>query len=264
VIRLHMHDSGPRGGAAILWLHGFLGSGADFAPLAADMGPGLRHLAPDLPGHGATEATRLSDHAMPATAEALLAWLSAEGVTRPDVVGYSMGGRLALHLAATARDRFGSVVAVSATPGLADPAEAAQRRAADRRLACRLMTEPLPAFLDFWYAQPLFAGLDSASPRIAAMNERRLRQVPAGLARSLRAMGTGAMAPLWDALPGLSAPIDAIVGAEDAKFRAIGERMAASGRVRVHIVAGAGHAPHLEQPGRFVQTLQRVLQRNRT
>jgi 2-succinyl-6-hydroxy-2,4-cyclohexadiene-1-carboxylate synthase len=240
----------------VLILHGFLGSGADFAPLGAALGAQV--LAPDLPGHGATAGTRFSDHGMDACAAALLGWLDAEGVERPDLVGYSMGGRLALHLAVRARARFGRVVLVSASPGLADAAERAARAAADRAMARRLVTRPLTEFLADWYAQPLFASLDPEAPAVRAMHARRGAQDPWGLARSLRAMGTGAMAPLWSRLAE-AAPAAAVAGARDAKFRALAEAMAATPGWCASVIADAGHAPHLEQPAAFVQTLTELL-----
>lgn len=256
MIRWHVHRAGPEAGPTVLFLHGFLGSGADFCDTAEALG--VRGLAPDLPGHGATRASRFSDHGLDACAAALLDLLDTEGITRPHLVGYSMGGRLALTLATRARTRFGRVVIVSATPGLPDPAERAARRAADRRLAAQAVTRPLPAFLADWYAQPLFATLDPSAPAVQAMQARRLAQDPWGLARSLRAMGTGSMRPLWHDLPG-AAPFDALAGADDAKFAAIAQRMAATPGVRAHLIDGAGHAPHLEQPARFVQKVRNLL-----
>lgn len=256
MIRWHLHRSGPAAGPPVLFLHGFLGSGADFADTATALG--VRGIAPDLPGHGATRATRLTDHGLEACARALLALIEAEALRRPHVVGYSMGGRLALTLAATARTALGQVVIVSATPGLADAAERAARRADDRRLAARVVTRPMADVLADWYAQPLFATLDPAAPAVRAMHARRAAQNPWGLARSLRAMGTGSMRPLWDVLP-QAAPFAVIAGACDAKFAAIAGRMAATPGVQARLVEGAGHAPHLEQPARFVQTLRDLL-----
>jgi 2-succinyl-6-hydroxy-2,4-cyclohexadiene-1-carboxylate synthase len=256
LIRWHVYRAGPEAGPAVLFLHGFLGSGADFADTATALG--VLGLAPDLPGHGGTRASRFSDHSLDACAAALLDLLDAEGADRPHLVGYSMGGRLALTLAVRARRRFGRVVIVSATPGLPDAAERAARRAADRQLAGRAVTRPLPAFLADWYAQPLFATLDPAAPAVQAMQARRLEQNPWGLARSLRAMGTGSMRPLWDDLP-QAAPFEAVAGADDAKFAALARRMADTPGVRVHLIDGAGHAPHLEQPARFVQKMRHLL-----
>lgn len=258
MIRFHLHRFGAEGGRTVLCLHGFLGSGADFEGTAAALGEGVRLLAPDLPGHGATVAGRAADYTMPGCATALLDLVAAETDAPPDLVGYSMGGRLALHLAVAARARFGRVAIVSATPGLPEEAERRARRAADRALARRITAGPLPEVLDAWYAQPLFATLDPGAPEVRAMHARRQAQSPAGLARSLRGMGTGAMAPLWDRLAD-AAPFDAIAGERDAKFAAIAARMAGTAGIRRHLIAGAGHVPHLEQPARFVQTLRNVL-----
>jgi 2-succinyl-6-hydroxy-2,4-cyclohexadiene-1-carboxylate synthase len=240
-----------------------MGSGADFEGVWPSL-PGWRHLAPDLPGHGRTRAGRFGEHAMPSTAAALVDWLDQAGIKRPHLIGYSMGGRLALHLACHHRARFASVVAISATPGLDDAEEAAARRNADRALARRLVVERVEDFLAAWNAQPLFAGLDPADPVVAAQHARRLSADRMGFARSLRAMGTGAMAPLWRDLPSLSAPVDAVVGERDAKFVAIARRMAESGPVTVHAVPDSGHAPHLEQPARLARTLINILRRNET
>jgi 2-succinyl-6-hydroxy-2,4-cyclohexadiene-1-carboxylate synthase len=90
------------------------------------------------------------------------------------------------------------------------------------------------------------------------MQARRLAQDPWGLARSLRAMGTGSMRPLWDDLP-QATPFEAVAGADDAKFAALARRMADTPSVRVHLIDGAGHAPHLEQPARFVQKMRHLL-----
>lgn len=250
---------GPDTAPPVLLLHGFLGSAADFAPTMAALVPAFRCIAVDLPGHGGTVAQDAADFTMEGTAAALLGWLSQAGVGRPHLVGYSMGGRLALHLAATARSRFATVVAVSASPGLADPEERAARRQSDAALAQRLRTEPLGRFLADWYAQPLFAPLAADPARLAEMLARRAAQDPEGLARSLEGIGTGAMAPLWGALPDLPGPVHALAGARDAKFAAIAARMADAPGISARLIPDAGHAPHLEQPARFVQTLRDVL-----
>jgi pimeloyl-ACP methyl ester carboxylesterase len=76
-----------------------------------------------------------------------------------------------------------------------------------------------------------------------------LRNDPRALAAVLRGMGTGAMAPLWDRLPELSMPATVLAGADDPKFVALGERLAAAlANAEVQIVAGAGHGLPREAP----------------
>lgn len=212
-------------------LHGFTQTGRSWAPLVALLGQRYRCFAPDLPGHGD------GSHRRPATFDAVTAYLNALHPERFTLVGYSMGGRLALHAATRIPNRIERLVVIGATPGIADPAQREERRAADLALADRIEQIGLEAFVDEWGGQEIFA----TQPRgvAAAARADRLRNTPAGLAAALRGMGTGAMDPLWDRLPEATW----IVGERDEKFRAIAERV---GEPR--IVPGAGHAAHLEAP----------------
>jgi 2-succinyl-6-hydroxy-2,4-cyclohexadiene-1-carboxylate synthase len=163
------------------------------------------------------------------------------------LAGYSMGGRIALALALAAPSRVSRLTLIGASPGIADRGERRARRAADEALADRIEGEGIEAFVFSWSSSPLFAGQPPAVA--AAARAMRLSQSPAGLAAALRGLGTGVMAPLWDRLPSLSMPVDLVVGARDAKFRAIAEQMAAAvPQARLHVVAGAGHAVQLEAP----------------
>ena len=135
---------------------------------------------------------------------------------------------------------------VGASPGIADPAERAARRAADDALADRIETLDIEAFAREWGAQPLFAG---QPPRVAAgAHADRLRNTPAGLAAALRGLGTGVMEPLWDRLPELAIPVTLVVGERDEKFRALAEAMLERlPNAQLVVVPGAGHAAQLER-----------------
>jgi pimeloyl-ACP methyl ester carboxylesterase len=133
-------------------------------------------------------------------------------------------------------------------------AERAERRAADEALAASIERDGVEAFAERWAAGPLFAG-QPAAVRALAQADRR-RRTAAELAAQLRLMGTGAMTPVWDRLGELTMPATVVVGERDAKFRALGERLAAglpdAGLV---VVPGAGHAVHLEAPGVVARAL---------
>jgi 2-succinyl-6-hydroxy-2,4-cyclohexadiene-1-carboxylate synthase len=224
----------------LVLLHGFTATGRSWDPVVAALAERYRCFAPDLPGHGDADGRR------PATFDAVAAYVGALRLERFALCGYSMGGRLALHVAL--RDpRVQRLVLVGASPGIADAAEREARRTADLALADRIEQIGLEPFVQEWGAQPLFAG----QPRgvAAAAREDRLRNTATGLAAALRGLGTGAMVPLWDRLGELRMPVVLVAGEHDDKFRAIAERMAAAiPDARVVVVPDAGHAVHLERP----------------
>ncbi len=163
------------------------------------------------------------------------------------LAGYSMGGRLALHAAFALAPRVQRLVLIGASPGIADPAERDARREADERLADEIETETISEFAARWARTPVLA--DQPAEVRAAVDADRRRNTPAGLAAALRALGTGALPSLWDRLSQLQVPVGLIVGERDQKFRAVAERMAAAlPMAHLNVVAGAGHAVHLEDP----------------
>jgi 2-succinyl-6-hydroxy-2,4-cyclohexadiene-1-carboxylate synthase len=175
------------------------------------------------------------------------------GVERTGVLGYSMGARVALHLALAARERVAGLVLESGSPGLAGEAERSARRASDEEMAATLERDGVRAFVARWEQRPLFASQNTLPAEVrSALRRQRLRNNAQGLAHSLRGMGTGAQASLWTSLGELDAPALLIVGALDEKFCRIGRAMAAAmPRAHLAVVPGAGHAVHLEQPDEF-------------
>ena len=225
----------------VILLHGFTHTGASWDPVVAALGERYRALAPDLRGHGRASAQT------PVSLEAVLGDLSALTSTTFTLAGYSMGGRIALHLALRAPERIERLVLIGASPGLADPAERATRRAADQALADEFERRQIEVLAERWAKTPVLAG-QPARVR-AAVHADRLRSTPAGLAAALRHLGTGRLPALWNRLRELTMPVILIVGERDLKFRALAGDMVAelpSGQLK--IVEGAGHAVHLEAP----------------
>jgi 2-succinyl-6-hydroxy-2,4-cyclohexadiene-1-carboxylate synthase len=158
-----------------------------------------------------------------------------------------MGGRIALHYALARPRRVQRLVLIGASPGIADPAEREARRRSDEGLADQLSQQTIAQFASRWAQGEV---LRDQSPEVAARaHEDRLRNTPAGLARALKGLGTGALDPLWGRLGELAMPVTLAVGERDQKFRAIAQDMASTiPDVRTEVVADAGHAVHLEQP----------------
>ncbi|HEY7074813.1 MAG TPA: 2-succinyl-6-hydroxy-2,4-cyclohexadiene-1-carboxylate synthase [Solirubrobacteraceae bacterium] len=225
----------------VVFLHGFTQTRQSWRRTIAALGGRYRAVAPDLPGHGQAAERR------PASFSACAAYVRALADEPIVLVGYSMGGRIALHTALALPGLVHRLVLVGASPGIADAAEREERRLADAALADRIESIGIEAFAQEWGAQELFAGQDARVA--AAAHADRLRNTPHGLAAALRGLGTGVMPPLWDRLGELAMPVGLVVGERDAKFRAIAGRMApAIPDCRVDVVDGAGHAAQLEQP----------------
>jgi 2-succinyl-6-hydroxy-2,4-cyclohexadiene-1-carboxylate synthase len=187
-----------------------------------------------------------------------LGWLTTyleieHRLERTTYVGYSQGGRLCLQLALDRPEVVHRLGLVSASPGIADPVERAARRDADERLAQEIERDGVDAFLERWLAQPLFATLP---PERAGVAERSAHNTVERLTYQLRVLGQGAQPSNWDRLPELRMPVLLIVGGLDTKYVDIAHRMAADiPHARVEVIAGAGHACHLEQPEVIAQLL---------
>lgn len=249
---MHLHRTTTGDGLRTVLVHGFTQTSASWAPVL-ELGavPG-EAVCVDLPGHGWS-----GDVAGDLWATGDLLAEVAQGAPA-SWVGYSLGGRCCLHLALAHPDLVRSLVLVSATAGIDDPDERAGRRERDEALADRIEQIGVPAFLDEWLAQPLFAGLTPANNG----REARLANTAEGLASSLRRAGTGSQEPLWGRLAEIQAPVLLIAGAQDERFVAHAERMGTLlPHAEVEIIPDAGHTAHLEQPAAFAAVLEAWLRR---
>lgn len=174
----------------------------------------------------------------------------------PILLGYSMGGRMALrYLARHGCGGIRALVLIGASAGLPDPTERRQRRHADHALAHRIDTEGLQAFIAHWNQLPLIAS-QQRSPYFAALQQSRSTNHPHGLANSLRGIGTGALAPVDSRLATLDVPCLLVTGEQDAKFSAIATRLAQKLPQARHLsIPHAGHSPHWEAPAAFTAAL---------
>jgi len=244
-------------------LHGFMGSADDWseeitAPLSA---AGYQLLTVDLPGHGRTVVDDEDDYFVEYCAEGLIRLLDKLHLERVHMVGYSMGGRLALYLAVRFPERCNKVVLESASPGLKTRAEREARIAQDALLANRMISQPMEEFLREWYAQPLFASMAAQPERLKHLIARRSKNERLSLCMSLRGMGTGALPSLWENLKRLTNPLLLIAGEKDAKFTAIGREMADGCPVaQLRVVPDAGHNVHFERPHEFATLVREFLQ----
>jgi 2-succinyl-6-hydroxy-2,4-cyclohexadiene-1-carboxylate synthase len=241
-----LHGERDGAGPRIVLLHGFGQTARCWGPLAAALARNHEVVRLDAPGHGASADVRADLR----TTGRLAADAGGEGI----YLGYSMGARMALHVATEVPGAVQGLVLVSGTPGIEDDEARAARRAADRARATHIREVGVPAFVDEWLALPMFAGL----PPEGRFVDERCRNTSEGLATSLELAGTGSQQPLWDALAGIGVPVLVVAGGDDAPYAEIATRMAAAigPRARAALVEGAGHSAHLERPAACIELLR--------
>lgn len=227
---------------SVVLLHGFGGTAHAFDGVIAALAPErYRPVALDLPGHGS-----LSDWQGPIDFESCVRSVLDRSPSRFALCGYSMGGRLALHVALCAPERIERLVLVSTTAGIEDEQERERRIAADERMAAEIESGSFEAFVRRWRSQPMFADQPPQIRALAAQDN--MRNGPKGLAAAMRGIGAGRMAPLWGRLAELTMPASVLAGERDEKYVRIGRRLAAAlPDADLSIVAG-GHGLLLESP----------------
>ncbi|OQP06434.1 2-succinyl-6-hydroxy-2,4-cyclohexadiene-1-carboxylate synthase [Geobacillus sp. 46C-IIa] len=260
-IGYHVEQYGE--GEPLLLLHGFTGSADTWRPLIP-VWQDFRLIAVDLIGHGRTEAPKSADrYRMEQAAADLTALLDELGIEKANVLGYSMGGRLALSFAIWHPHRIRRLVLESSSPGLKTEAERRARQEADEALAHMIERNGVRAFVDHWEQLPLFATQKRLpEPVRAAIRRERLRHTEQGLANSLRGMGTGVQPSWWERLREIQAPVLLLCGEHDEKFC----RMAADmheqlANSELICVQEAGHAIHVEQFGIFAKIVSEFIKK---
>jgi 2-succinyl-6-hydroxy-2,4-cyclohexadiene-1-carboxylate synthase len=246
VALLNLHFAGE--GMPILLLHGFTQTRSSARRFREALQPAGQLITLDLPGHGehATVRANLTDTAN------LIAEALPQSVA---VVGYSLGGRVALHLACEHPELVSRLITIGASPGLPHADERQQRVARDQALAASLRQVDIAEFLDSWTTQPLFAGSDLDDDERASRESNTV----AGLANSLIDAGTGTQEWLLPRLAALSIPSTFIAGARDERFVALARAMAEISGQRFQVVAAAGHAAHLDQPVECARLVREAL-----
>jgi 2-succinyl-6-hydroxy-2,4-cyclohexadiene-1-carboxylate synthase len=237
--------SNDGGGTPQVFLHGFTQTSRSWEPYVALLDESTPMLRVDMPGHGLSTHIRAD---LPATAD-LIATQCALG----DYIGYSMGGRVALHVALQHPQSVRRLVLISTTAGIANPDKRQRRRSDDAVLADSIAELGVPQFINQWLAQPLFSRLPTSQADVSD----RCRNTAEGLGQSLRDSGTGSQESLWERLHELAMPVLLIVGEEDVKFCNIAHEMKnlIGDNARLEIIAEAGHTVHLEQSQQVAELL---------
>jgi 2-succinyl-6-hydroxy-2,4-cyclohexadiene-1-carboxylate synthase len=225
-------------------LHGFTQTGRLWGRFGEKLETHRTLVCVDLPGHAGSDAVRAD---VPTTAQLVAETVRGDIGDGPcDVLGYSLGGRISLHLAAGDALEIHRMVVIGATAGMEDAEARERRRRSDAELADRLeATGDVAGFVKRWLSGPMFSGL----PAAATGEEERVRNTAAGLASSLRLCGAATQEAIWDRMSDLRPALLAVAGMDDIRYAAHAIRLARIAPQAVaSLVPGGGHAVHLAQP----------------
>lgn len=246
----------------LVLLHGFTGSTKTWKSVIGYLPNTVKIVAIDLIGHGKTEApkdpARYTMIEQVKDLEEIFEQLDLNDFT---LLGYSMGGRVALSYAVRFPKRLKCLILESSSPGLRTEEERAARRQSDEALADEIEEKGIRWFVEKWENLPLFSTQKQMPEEVQqAVRDERLSQSETGLANSLRGMGTGTQPSVWNKLIRLSIPVILVTGELDKKFIGIAEQMMNLLPNAEHItVPNAGHSIHVENPEQFATIVKEVL-----
>ncbi|MFN2207823.1 MAG: 2-succinyl-6-hydroxy-2,4-cyclohexadiene-1-carboxylate synthase [Candidatus Promineifilaceae bacterium] len=249
-------------GPPLLLLHGFTGSSESWAGIASILASSNDVVCIDLLGHGKSERPASSGrYRIEQAARDVVTLAGKLGFEHFSLLGYSMGGRLALYVTHRYPKFIKKLILESASPGIADAEDREERRRRDRELANRIERDGIVDFVNQWERLPLFASQSAAAKStISAQRMQRLLNDPNGLANSLRGMGTGSQPSLWGELPAITCATLLLSGELDSKYVGIARKMAGlMPHSRLEITPGSGHNVHFERPSLFTAVVASFL-----
>ncbi|WP_436373336.1 2-succinyl-6-hydroxy-2,4-cyclohexadiene-1-carboxylate synthase [Cytobacillus sp. BC1816] len=251
-VRYHVDTWGT--GFPLLLLHGFTGNSEGWKEFAPFWKNHSKTIALDIIGHGKSASPPdIGHYQIEESAAVINSLLEKMGIGKIDVLGYSMGGRLALTFAVNYPEKVRTLILESASPGLRTESERYERRIQDETLSKRIRKEGIKNFVDYWENIPLFQSQNSLPAKIRTrIRSQRLANSIDGLANSLNGMGTGVQPSWWDELAHLEMPVLLVTGNLDQKFCRIAEEMSKIlPNVQWKTAEDAGHAIHVEKPELF-------------
>ncbi len=258
---LHYLTKGNRKNPPLLFLHGFLGCGGDWLEVTDHFAGRYFCILPDLPGHGrSTVGDDPQEYGFSATAEKIVAVVNCLEVGKVNLIGYSMGGRVALHLVLDYPYLFSTLVLEGINPGIRNEAERQQRLAWEDQIVQEIRQSELTAFIDHWYSLPLFRSLHNDPSRFEPLRQKRCLNNPAGLALSMAGIGLGKQANLWPRLAEIEIPTLLLSGSLDEKYQTVVMQMAGEmPNAKVEIISNAGHNTHYEKMDDYCRVVTEFL-----
>jgi 2-succinyl-6-hydroxy-2,4-cyclohexadiene-1-carboxylate synthase len=243
----------------LILLHGFMGSGKDWLPLAERrLAPHFFCVMPTLPGHGQHKPGSILT--FDTVVDGLLRLVEQVSSTPVNMLGYSMGGRITLYFAHNYPSYVSRLVLEGAGPGIAGLQARYKRATLDDTRAEQIEKQGIDTFVSNWYQMDMFATLAHHPQKLAHLMATRKKNNPAWAGQVISRLSPGRQPALWSALPALNLPVLLVAGELDRKYAAVCREMVGLlPNGRLVLVPGAGHNTHLEQPEKFIQPVVEFL-----
>jgi 2-succinyl-6-hydroxy-2,4-cyclohexadiene-1-carboxylate synthase len=249
------HDS-------VLFIHGFTGSSKDWMPIIPSLDKRFNYYLIDLVGHGKSDSpVEISLYSIDSITDQIKEIILTTNSNKLILAGYSLGGRIALNFAVKFGNMLSGLILESCSPGISDDNLREERIMQDEKLAEFIENNTIEKFIDYWMNIPLFnTQRRFSNEMLGRIREQKLQNNRTGLANSLRGSGTGRMDPLVDNLKDISLKALLLTGELDSKFTDINSDMVNYIRNAQHlIIKNAGHNTHLEEPQRFIDSVNNFL-----
>lgn len=234
-----------------------MGSSADWGPI--NLAPERCCFAVDLPGHGKSTGMVRTAYEFSTVSHLLKDSLEAEGITDLDLVGYSMGGRIALDFTKRYPDQVCHLILEASLPGLASDEDRLHRIATDKEQSTRLRSEP-ESFIRQWLEADIFVSLKSKPDIVEKLLGERAEHDAREWAQALEGFSPARQPDFYPWLIETRKSVACITGQRDRKYSAIWKRIhIENDRIRHMIIHGASHNVHLEQPEMYLEALRSIL-----
>ena len=243
-----------------IFIHGFMGSANSWDQVINSNF--CNTIAIDIPGHRKSHFTNLDDNSVDKWSDSMKQLIISKKLTRVNMCGYSMGGRLAIAFASRYPNVINKLILESCSCGI-DKDDKRKLRYQQDLDNCRRIETDFSGFVDAWESNPMFLNQEHRNKSgYIAQREERLSHIPTQISQSLKVFGQGSMKSYDNEFSKFNFPIHLINGTEDKKYLAIADKMKDQNKnVVIHRVE-AGHNIHLERPNMFIDILKDILNSN--
>jgi 2-succinyl-6-hydroxy-2,4-cyclohexadiene-1-carboxylate synthase len=262
-INIHFVKDELKSKIPILLLHGFTGSLEDWNFIDDNLSQEFTAIKIDLIGHGESDSpTKIEAYTFESQIEIINKIIQKLELEKVIILGYSMGGRLALSFSMQYPEKIIALVLESTSFGVEEENEKNERINSDKILAKQIRNSTIENFITDWLNIPLFKTLQNISAeRVKELKQKKIKSNSSmGLANSLLSFSTGKMKNYFQLCSTFKKPVLLVSGDLDSKFKAISEK---ANRIlpnsEISIVKNCGHNVHFENPQEFLKLVNKFL-----